>query len=177
MMSSAAGYNDAVAVSQWTFHDIAPQSTYWEYVERISMHGVTSGYACSGSNPNEPCDSQNRPYFRPNDAVTRQQVAKMVSIAKGATTPNRNAGNVPMAEPTTPTLDYTFADVLPGNSFYPYVEALVRLNSISGYNCGGAGEPCDASSRKYFRPASNMTRGQISKVLSITFFPACQTAP
>lgn len=182
MVASAAGYTDAIAGSRQTFHDIEPQSTYWEYVERVSMHGVTSGYPCSTApGSSEACDSQNRPYFRPNGLVTRQQVAKMVSIAKGLVGSNGGNRSIPVAEPTTVALNYTFADVLPGNSFYTYVEALAHLNSISGYDCGGtnpdggAAEPCDPANRKYFRPANNMTRGQIAKVLSLTFSPNCQT--
>ena len=45
---------------------------------------------------------------------------------------------------------------------------------ISGYACGGAGEPCDAGHRPYFRQYNNAIRGQIAKIvyLSITGGPA-----
>lgn len=172
MIAASAGYKDSVPNNRWTFHDIEPGSTYWLYVERVALHGVTSGYACGGST--EPCDEANRNYFRPNDYVTRQQVAKMVSVAVSQAA---NPAAIPAAVPTGTTLQYSFTDVPPSNAFNQYVEALARLGSISGYNCGGTNpdtgqpEPCDAQARKYFRPGSNMSRGQISKVLATTFFP------
>ena len=36
---------------------------------------------------------------------------------------------------------------------------------ISGYTCGGPGEPCDAEHRPYFRRAADATRGQIAKIV------------
>ncbi len=175
MVAASAGYSDAIPNNRWTFHDIAPGSTYWLYVERVAMHGVTSGYACSNAlGSAETCDEANRRYFRPNEYVTRQQVAKMVAASLDLTS---SPASVPAAVPTGTTSQYTFADVPPSNAFNPYVEALSRLGSISGYNCGGTNpdtgqpEPCDAQNRKYFRPGSNMSRGQVSKVLATTFFP------
>ncbi|MEA2572881.1 MAG: hypothetical protein QOH93_179 [Chloroflexia bacterium] len=179
MVAASAGYKDSVPNNRWTFHDVEPGSTYWLYVERVALHGVTSGYACNASGPTERCDDANRRFFRPNEYVTRQQVAKMVSAALNLTSTRTQ---LPAAVPTATTLEYTFADVLPSNAFYPYVEALSKLGSISGYNCGGTNpdtgqaEPCDAQNRKYFRPASNMSRGQISKVLATTFFPEAVAA-
>lgn len=174
MVAASAGYNDAVPSNRWTFHNIEPGSTYWLFVERVAAHGVTSGYACSNAaGSTEPCDDANRRYFRPGDYATRQQVAKMVSDARGT---NARGSNVPPAAPTTTVLNYTFADVPVTNDFYRYVEALAASGSLSGYTCGGSNpetgsaEPCDAQNRKYFRPASNMSRGQISKVLATGFF-------
>ncbi|MDQ5867799.1 MAG: S-layer homology domain-containing protein [Chloroflexota bacterium] len=40
-------------------------------------------------------------------------------------------------------------------------------NIVSGYQCGGEGEPCTGSSDPYFRPGVNVTRGQISKMVAI----------
>ena len=45
---------------------------------------------------------------------------------------------------------------------------------ISGYPCGGAGEPCPGT---YFRPNNNVTRGQTSKIVANTFYPGCQSQP
>ena len=37
---------------------------------------------------------------------------------------------------------------------------------ISGYNCGGVGEPCiPPANLPYFRPGNNATRGQIAKIV------------
>jgi hypothetical protein len=66
--------------------------------------------------------------------------------------------------PTVCTLQ--FEDVPPGSTFYPYVQCLACKGILSGYPCGGAGEPCDPGNDPYFRPNSNITRGQIAKVVS-----------
>lgn len=179
MAANSAGYNEAVPSSRQTFHDIAPDSPFWVFIERAFLHRVIGGYPCSNDPASpEPCDEQNRPYFRQNEPVTRQQVAKIVVIAKGLVTATA-PGSVPSAEPTVPSVTYTFADVLPGNHFFVYIEALAGNGTISGYDCGGVNpatgtpEPCDAQNRKYYRPGNNMSRGQVSKVLSLTFFPEC----
>jgi hypothetical protein len=65
-----------------------------------------------------------------------------------------------------PANGYTFADVLPGSTFHLYVEAAYREGVVSGYPCGGAGEPCDGQNRPYVRPSNNVTRGQIAKIIS-----------
>ena len=48
-----------------------PGSTFWVYVERLMLNrpDVMFGYPCGS--PGEPCDSENRPYFRPNNPLTR----------------------------------------------------------------------------------------------------------
>jgi hypothetical protein len=79
MITNAAQYNDTFVSTQQTFADVAPNSTFWIYVERGFKHGIISGYACGG--PNEPCDSQNRPYFRPGNDLTRAQASKLVTVA------------------------------------------------------------------------------------------------
>ncbi len=64
----------------------------------------------------------------------------------------------------------SFEDVPQNTTFYTYIETLACHQAINGYNCGGAGEPCDPRSRPYFRQFNNATRGQIAKIvyLSIT---------
>ena len=75
--------------------------------------------------PGEPCDSQNRPYFRPFANVTRGQLSKIVVTAASFTVIN----------PASPT----FADVFPNTAFYTFVETAYAHQLVSGYNCGGAG--------------------------------------
>ncbi|HYP19593.1 MAG TPA: S-layer homology domain-containing protein [Chloroflexia bacterium] len=65
-----------------------------------------------------------------------------------------------------------FADVMPSNPFYNYANTLYREDIVTGYACGGPGEPCDASSRPYFRPNSAVTRQQMTK-----FIDAARTQP
>jgi hypothetical protein len=133
-----------------TFHDVPIGSTFYPYVETAYTQTVISGYPCSS--PNEPCDPQSRPYFRPNSNITRAQIAKIIVLSKGW----------PLLNPSAPT----FTDIPPGSTFYQYIETAVNHAILSGYPCG-SGEPCDPQSRPYFRPGSNATRAQLSKMLSL----------
>ena len=78
----------------------------------------------------------------------RGQLAKIVSNAAGFNDP--------------PT-GQTFEDVAPGSTFYDFIERLVSRSVMSGYPCGGPGEPCGPADRPYFRPANLVSRGQTSK--------------
>ncbi|HEY0068394.1 MAG TPA: S-layer homology domain-containing protein, partial [Chloroflexia bacterium] len=58
--------------------------------------------------------------------------------------------------------------------FYDGVQRLAQYNVVEGYPCGGAGEPCtNGAGTLYFRPGKNATRGQVAKIVSSAFFPAC----
>ena len=68
-----------------------------------------------------------------------------------------------------------FVDVPQTQPFYAYVEWLACQGAISGYTCGGPGEPCDPQSRSYYRPGGAVTRGQTAKIGTNAFFPGCAT--
>jgi hypothetical protein len=140
------------------FEDVLPGSTFYDFVQRLANRGYIGGYPCGG--PSEPCGSGNLPYFRPSSNATRGQISKIVSNAAG------------FNEPVT---SQTFEDVAPGSTFYDFIERLASRGVMSGYPCGGAGEPCGPNNLAYFRPSANATRGQVSKIVSNTFFPNCQT--
>jgi len=133
----------------YTFADLPPSAPFWSVIEAAAHAGVVSGYACGGVG--EPCDGQQRPYFRPNANVTRGQLAKIVVLATAWAL--QNPANA------------AFADVLPGSAFYSFVATASCHGIISGYACGGVGEPCDGQQRPYFRPGANATRGQIAKIV------------
>jgi len=137
------------------FEDVPPGSTFYEWVQRLARRGHISGYPCGGVG--EPCVS-GKSYFRPNNSATRAQISKIVSNARGYTEP---AGT------------QIFEDVPPSHGFYEWIQRLARHGAMGGYECGGAGEPCGAERRPYFRPNNNATRGQTSKIVSSTFFPEC----
>ena len=65
------------------FADVPEGSPFYDYIQMLTSYGVMAGYACGGEG--EPCDTQNRPYFRPYNNVTRGQTSKIVS---GAFYPN-----------------------------------------------------------------------------------------
>lgn len=66
---------------------------------------------------------------------------------------------------TCPGDGQCFADVPPSNPFFTFINDLYREDIITGYGCGGPGEPCDPFSRPYFRPNSGVTRQQMSKFI------------
>ena len=57
-----------------TFADVPPSSPFYLYAERLAALGTISGYGCGGA---EPCDPQNRPYFRVGAPATRGQIGKI----------------------------------------------------------------------------------------------------
>ena len=134
-----------------TFADVLPDSTFFALIEAAAHAGVVGGYGC-GTRLEEPCDAISRPYFRPAAQVTRGQLAKIVTGAAGW----------PLLLPPTGT----FADVLPGSTFYAAIETVAAQGVVGGYTCGTQpNEPCDATRRAYFRPADNAKRGQIAKIV------------
>jgi glucose/arabinose dehydrogenase len=158
---NAAGFIDPIFGSQ-TFEDVPETNVFWLYIERLAGRGAISGYACGG--PGEPCvPPDNRPYFRWGANATRGQIAKIDAIAGDFTDP-------------IPSTQQTFEDVPNTNPFWVYIERLAVPGVISGYTCGGAGEPCQPpGNRPYFRWGANATRGQMSKIAAETFYPNCQT--
>jgi hypothetical protein len=76
----SAGFNDPVPSTQQTFTDVPYGHTFWDVIELLLMNrpDAIAGYPC-GQVPSEPCDSENRPYFRPNNGVTRGQASKIVT--------------------------------------------------------------------------------------------------
>ena len=62
-----------------------PGQPFYSYVETAYAQGIISGYNCGG--PGEACDSQNRPYFRPANLITRAQASKMIDLARPPATP------------------------------------------------------------------------------------------
>ncbi|MEO8284999.1 MAG: S-layer homology domain-containing protein [Chloroflexota bacterium] len=156
IVSNAAGYSEPAGAR--LFEDVVPGSTFYEFVERLASRGYINGYLCGSVG--EPCGGGNLPYFRPNNNATRGQISKIVSNAAG------------FSDPVGAQL---FEDVELGSTFSDFIYRLAARSIINGYPCGGAGEPCDAGNRPYFRPNSNATRGQTSKIVANTFFPNCVT--
>lgn len=125
------------------FTDVPEGSTFYSFVRCLACAGIINGYT-SGCDGGDPC-------FRPSSNVTRGQIAKIVSNSAG------------FSEPHT---TQRFEDVPTSSTFYVFIERLASRLILSGYECGGPGEPCVApGNRPYFRPGSNATRGQLSKIV------------
>jgi S-layer homology domain len=142
-VANAAGYADAIAPARQSFTDVPPHDPFWLFIERARAHGVISGYS-DGT-------------FRPGNSVTRGQMSKFVGNAAGY------ADAIPPAQ-------QSFGDVPPSDPFRLYIERAYAHGIVSGYNCGGPGEPCPGF---YFRPFATLTRGQAAKFISNAFFPGC----
>ncbi|HEX9989414.1 MAG TPA: S-layer homology domain-containing protein [Chloroflexia bacterium] len=156
VVSNAAGFSEAHAGQ--TFQDVPEGSTFHIFIERLASREIIGGYPCGSSG--EPCvGPENKPYFRPNNEVTRGQTAKIVAIAA--------------LLPDPPPGSRTLEDVSTLHTFYRWIERMALNGIIGGYPCGGPGEPCNSGSRPYFRFGNNVTRGQASKIVSNTFFPNC----
>jgi S-layer homology domain len=117
------------------FIDVPPGSTFYDNIRCLACRGIINGYI-DGT-------------FRPNNSVTRGQLSKIVSNSAG------------FDDNQTTQL---FDDVPLGSTFQVYIGRLASRGYISGYACGAPGEPCHAGNLPYFRPNSNATRGQISKI-------------
>ena len=120
------------------FSDVPPGSTFYPFVTCLVNRNIVSGYPdCT---------------FHVNSNVTRGQLSKIVSLA---------------ANLTIHQVTRFSRNIAPGSTFYNYAQRLANRNIIGGYACGGPGEPCvPPANRPYFRPNSNATRGQISKIVS-----------
>jgi hypothetical protein len=118
------------------FMDVPQGSTFYPYIHCLACLGIVNGYS-DGT-------------FRPNNNVTRGQLSKIISNAAG------------FNDLQTTQM---FEDEAVGSTFYTYTARLASRGYISGYPCGGPGEPCvPPDNLPYFRTNNNATRGQISKI-------------
>jgi hypothetical protein len=128
-----------------SFSDVQPSDYFYQPVQYLACRGVLGGYS-DGT-------------FRPYNPTTRGQLAKIVVLAFA----------VPLQTPAAG--GYTFADTPPGSTFFPSIETAAAGGLVSGYPCGGINpqtgtpEPCDGGHRPYYRPATSVTRGQLSKIV------------
>jgi hypothetical protein len=158
MVSNAAGFDEDPGPQ--IYEDVDGNNPFYQWINRLSMRGHMGGYPC-GTVDAEPCiEPDNRPYFRPFNNATRGQLSKIVANAAGV-------GGTPTGQ--------FYTDVPEDNPFYTWIMRLTEAGVMSGYECGGPGEPCDNENRPYFRPFNNVTRGQASKIVANTFYPNCET--
>lgn len=133
------------------FTDVCPGDYFYDPVLALNDDGIINGY-----NSSPPCDGPDHiPCFKPYNNVTRAQVAKIIALAAGFT------------EPVT---TQSFEDVPINHTFYEVVERMAARSIISGYPCGmDPSEPCGPGNLPYFRPAGAVTRGQITKMATLSF--------
>lgn len=124
------------------FSDVPPNSTYYPYLRCLACRGIVSGYQ-DGT-------------FKPNLPITRGQIAKMVGsvVLFGSYIGLQAVQDVPSSSP-----------------FYAWINSLTKQGIMSGYPCGGPGEPCELVygydlKLPYFRSSNNASRGQVAKIVS-----------
>ena len=111
------------------FPDVKSTDYFYEAVENLSSKDILIGYE-NGT-------------FRPEEPVTREQAAKIISLALGLSSPNTQAAD--------------FNDVKESDYFYPYIAALAGRGILEGHGDGS------------FKPGDSLTRAQIAKILSKAF--------
>jgi hypothetical protein len=121
------------------FTDVPADHTFYSFVRCLACQGILGGYD-DGT-------------FRPDNSITRGQIAKVVSNAAGYS--------------DTPT-GQSYEDVPTDSTFYMWIERLSSRGHMGGYLCGTVPEePCNTpDNRPYFRPFGNATRGQLSKIVA-----------
>jgi hypothetical protein len=134
------------------FSDVPVTNTFYPYIRCLACRGIISGYS-DGT-------------FRPNNDITRGQIAKIVSQSAGF---------------TDPPGQQIYEDVPPASPFFTWIQRLSNRGLVGGYPCGMVPEePCvGPANRPYFRPNASATRGQLSKIVAsamgITPNPTGQT--
>ena len=111
------------------FNDLNPNADYYQPVLELANRGYISGYQ-DGT-------------FRPNQAITRGQAAKMLAMAL----------NLNITNPRNPG----FRDVPENHDFYRYIAALANEGIINGYD------------DKTFRPNEPINRNQMAKILTLGY--------
>ncbi len=87
---------------------------------------------------------------------TRTSTSTAVATGTSTTIPSATSTACPVQ----------FADVQPGDTFYTFIRCLACRGIVSGYPCGGPGEPCNQDKEPYYRPGANVTRGQLTKIIA-----------
>ena len=93
--------------------------TFYTFIKCLACRSIISGYA-DGT-------------FKPGNEITRGQIAKMVSNSAGF---NEDPG------------EQIYEDVPTSNTFYVWINRLSRRGHMTGYACGGEGEPCIVPNNK-----------------------------
>ncbi|MCT6924896.1 S-layer homology domain-containing protein [Metasolibacillus sp.] len=114
--------------AETTFKDVQSDAYFYEAVNSLHARHIISGYE-DGT-------------FRPNETLTRAQVAKIIALALNLDTTN--------------ITDPEFKDVSKGHSAYKYIAALANKGIITGFE----GE---------YKPNHPVTRAQAAKILSLAY--------
>jgi hypothetical protein len=101
---------------------------------------------------------------------TGTTAATSTSTSTSTSTAVATGTNTVVPGATSTACPIQFADVPSsgeGSTFYSFIRCLACRGVVSGYPCGEAGgEECNGNNDPYYRPGANVTRGQLSKIIS-----------
>ncbi len=119
------------------FVDVFASNPFYSFIQAAANASIIAGLTAA------QCAPIATPCFRPNQSITRGQIAVIVKRAKNFTT----------VTPASPT----FRDVPTDNFAYTAIETLAQRGIISGAACSTGGGLC-------FRPNDPSRRGELSKI-------------
>ncbi|MEO5951931.1 MAG: hypothetical protein ABIQ44_05610, partial [Chloroflexia bacterium] len=67
------------------------------------------------------------------------------------------------AQVQAPQSTRDFEDISPANTFFNNIRSLYFAGVVTGYPCGGPGEPCGPENLPYYRPGALVNRAQMAK--------------
>jgi hypothetical protein len=97
-------------------------------------------------------------------AVLSLLVGSFGANADGLATPSTGQ---PASASGSPVAVQDFEDVPPNNTFFESIRNIYRAGIISGYTCGGPGEPCGPDRLPYYRPGAFVNRSQMAKFVDL----------
>ncbi len=132
------------------FADVPASNPFYGYANTLYQEDIIGGYACGG--PGEPCDPYNRPYFRPNSSVTRQQMTKFIDEARtrAGIFINTTTSGLPLYSRTT-VLDgiALYGESTNGDAISALSNSATRSAVLARNTAGGFGVYVDVNGNGY----------------------------
>jgi hypothetical protein len=107
--------------------------------------------------------SENTPLFSALYGVAAVSSDDVWAVGAGASPSLTNLRTLVERYKPCAACELQFKDAPEGSPFYSFVRCLACRSILTGYGCGGVGEPCPGT---YFRPNDNVTRGQAAKIIA-----------
>jgi len=158
--------------SQWS-HVLSPNYSlpYTNRLYGVAVLSQENAWAVGYNNTGNPNTTfrvitmrYSDPCITPTPAATGTPSTPTPTVTGTPPTPTSTSTPTPTLPPAA--CPNQFTDVPPDSTFYPYVRCMACRGIISGYQCGGPGEPCAPYPYPYFRPNADVTRGQLAKIIS-----------
>jgi hypothetical protein len=139
----ARGEFDPPMPATQRFADVPPSNPFYKFIDRMAVLGITLG-----------CDTTGQIYC-PDGFVTRGEIATFLERAVNRTNP-----------PIPPS--QRFSDVLPGHTFYRFIDSFV-VNNLSRGIMNVVKNKCVPNNDLFFCPQRHITRDEMAAFLVIQF--------